>query len=192
VLSSHVGHQILFDAGLHTKTEISSTKLLPLFYLISFASNDDCSLVCRLYCCWSQNGRICNYLNLKMRESFRIAKNSVGKFVCSRFALFYSCYRRRSCNGNSLGFYFGGIEALLGWFLSRRKFFFFRSVRISSEKRVLASPCQPVRLCPHVSARPPLDGFPWNLILGTFTEICRVTANLIELGQKYQTLYMST
>ena len=44
--------------------------------LISFASNDDFSFVYWLYYSLSQNGTIGNSLDIKVREYFRIAKNS--------------------------------------------------------------------------------------------------------------------
>lgn len=45
---------------------------------------------------------------------------------------------------------------------------------------------------PHVSARPPLDGLPRNLILEIFITNCRRTPNLITVGQKYRESYMKT
>ena len=44
----------------------------------------------------------------------------------------------------------------------------------------------------HVSARRPLDGFPWNLVLRTFMEICRGTPSLVHVGQKYPLLFVKT
>jgi hypothetical protein len=41
-------------------------------------------------------------------------------------------------------------------------------------------------VCPHVSARLPLDEFPLNLILRTFIKICR------GIGQKYRAPYPNT
>jgi hypothetical protein len=52
--------------------------------------------------------------------------------------------------------------------------------------RLLASSCSST--CPHVSAQLPLDGFSWDLILGTFASICRETLNLVKIGQKYRAL----
>jgi hypothetical protein len=50
------------------------------------------------------------------------------------------------------------------------------------------SVCPSVRVCLsvclHVSARLPLHGFPRNLTLGAFTELCREIPNLVEIGQK--------
>ena len=37
-------------------------------------------------------------------------------------------------------------------------------------------------LCPHVSARFPLDGFSLNLMLGTSVKICRESTNLDKIG----------
>jgi hypothetical protein len=39
-------------------------------------------------------------------------------------------------------------------------------------------------VCPHISQRLPLDGFPWNFTLKTFIEIRPEFGNLIEIGQK--------
>ena len=39
-------------------------------------------------------------------------------------------------------------------------------------------------VCAYISERLPLDGFPWNLTLKTFIEICPEFGNLIEIGQK--------
>jgi len=45
---------------------------------------------------------------------------------------------------------------------------------------------------PHVSARRPLDGFPWNLVLRTFMEICQGTPDLVHIGQKCRLLFVKT
>lgn len=37
-------------------------------------------------------------------------------------------------------------------------------------------------MCPHVSARLPFDGFPWNLMQGTSTNICREISNYVTIG----------
>jgi hypothetical protein len=37
-------------------------------------------------------------------------------------------------------------------------------------------------ICPNVSTRRPLDGFPQNLILETYTKICRETPNLVKIS----------
>lgn len=52
--------------------------------------------------------------------------------------------------------------------------------------------CRPVRpyFCPHVPARIQMEGFPWNLIMGTFMEICREYSNLVTIGQKCGALRM--
>jgi hypothetical protein len=60
----------------------------------------------------------------------------------------------------------------------------------TSEKRLLASSCHSV--CPHVSVRLPLDGFPWNFILWVFMKIYPENTNLVKIAQKYRTLYMNT
>jgi hypothetical protein len=49
-------------------------------------------------------------------------------------------------------------------------------------RRVRASICPFAR--PHVSARHPQDGFPWNLVLRTFAEICQGTPVLVQIGKK--------
>jgi len=43
--------------------------------------------------------------------------------------------------------------------------------------------CARLSVCPHVSARLPLYGFLWNLILGNFMKICRETQNLVKIGR---------
>ena len=58
------------------------------------------------------------------------------------------------------------------------------------KKRRLASSCPSV--CPHVSARLPQDGFPWNFMMGTSIKICRETPNFVKIEQKYWALYMKT
>ena len=59
----------------------------------------------------------------------------------------------------------------------------FRRLRIHAEWSIsfIMSVCW--SLCPHVSARLPLDGFPWNFILATFMKICRETPNLVKTGK---------
>jgi hypothetical protein len=47
-------------------------------------------------------------------------------------------------------------------------------------------------ICPHVSARFPLDEFPSNFILGTVTKMFQENSNLVTFGQKYRSLYMKT
>jgi hypothetical protein len=46
--------------------------------------------------------------------------------------------------------------------------------------------------CGRTDGRLPLDGFPWNLVLGTFMKVYRENPNLVETGQKYRTLHMTT
>jgi hypothetical protein len=47
-------------------------------------------------------------------------------------------------------------------------------------------------VCLRVSAQPPPDGFPWNLILQAFIQICRKRPNLVKKGLKYWGLYIET
>ena len=56
-------------------------------------------------------------------------------------------------------------------------------------------------VCSRVSARLPLNGISWNLVLDTFVKICQGTSsyvlcqdnsNLDKIGQKYPVLYMKT
>jgi len=46
--------------------------------------------------------------------------------------------------------------------------------------------------CPHVAARLPLNGFPWNLVLGAFMPIRLEALNLVEIGQKRWAAYIKT
>ena len=39
---------------------------------------------------------------------------------------------------------------------------------------------------PNVSARLPMNGFPWNFILWNFMEICQETPNFVKFGQKHR------
>jgi hypothetical protein len=70
----------------------------------------------------------------------------------------------------------------------------FRLIRKSRKSPVTfvtsVSPSVCLHLCPQVSARLPLDGFPWNLILGTSMKICRENTNLPKIGQTYLTFYL--
>jgi len=50
----------------------------------------------------------------------------------------------------------------------------------------------PSVLLPAVSERLPLDGFMWNFVLRTFTEIYRENPNLVQIEQKYRALYRKT
>jgi len=43
-----------------------------------------------------------------------------------------------------------------------------------------------------VSTKLPMDGFLWNLTLGTPIKICQDSTNLVKIGQKCQTLDMKT
>jgi hypothetical protein len=53
--------------------------------------------------------------------------------------------------------------------------------------------CPYVSVCSHVlSARLPMDVFPWNLIFGTCVKICWETPSFVTIGQKYRRLYMKT
>jgi hypothetical protein len=62
----------------------------------------------------------------------------------------------------------------------------------SREKRILALSCPSV--CQQVSEQHPLDGFPWNLILGRrgVKKICRESQSLVKIGQKRWALYTKT
>jgi len=53
--------------------------------------------------------------------------------------------------------------------------------------------CPSVRpsVCPHLSTRLPLDGFPRNLILTTSMKLCRESPNLVKTRPKYRTLYLN-
>jgi len=65
---------------------------------------------------------------------------------------------------------------------------FYRRVRISHKKLLWASSCP---LSVGLSAeRLPLDGYPWNLILGTFMDICWENPHLIKIGQNCLALYI--
>jgi hypothetical protein len=48
----------------------------------------------------------------------------------------------------------------------------------------------PSKYLPHVSKWLPLEGFLWNLIMGTSMKIRRGNRNLVKIGQKYRTIYM--
>ena len=54
------------------------------------------------------------------------------------------------------------------------------------EKRLLASSCTSVCLsaCRYEAPRLPLDGFPWNFLLGIFTKICRCILILVKIEQR--------
>jgi hypothetical protein len=41
----------------------------------------------------------------------------------------------------------------------------------------------------HLSARLPLDVFPWNLALTALMKVCRENPNLVKIGQTYRSLY---
>jgi hypothetical protein len=43
--------------------------------------------------------------------------------------------------------------------------------------------------CQHVSARLPLDGYPWNLILDTFVKVSRGSTNWVKIWQKSDILF---
>ena len=44
---------------------------------------------------------------------------------------------------------------------------------------------------PHISARLPLDGLPWNVILGSCMQVCLENSYLVTLGQKFHVLNMT-
>jgi len=56
----------------------------------------------------------------------------------------------------------------------------------SRERCLLFSSCSFV--CPHLSMRRPLDGFPLNFVLGTSVKICPENPDVVKIGQKYQAL----
>jgi hypothetical protein len=64
----------------------------------------------------------------------------------------------------------------------------------SHENGLLASSHPSVGLSarPTVQVRLVLGRYPQNLILGTLTNICRETQNLVKIGRKYQALYTNT
>jgi len=45
-------------------------------------------------------------------------------------------------------------------------------------------------VCQHVSARLPLDAFPWNFMLATLMKTCRENLYLVTIAQKYWALYV--
>jgi hypothetical protein len=47
-------------------------------------------------------------------------------------------------------------------------------------------------VCPRTSAKLPLDGFSWNLMLRTFMKICQETINVVKIEQKHRSLYVKT
>jgi hypothetical protein len=63
------------------------------------------------------------------------------------------------------------------------------SVLVTSAYSRKAS-CLSVRFPPPVSARLPLDGFPWNSILVTSMRICHEIRNLVTIGRNYRALYL--
>jgi len=66
-----------------------------------------------------------------------------------------------------------------------------KRVRRIREKRLLASSFPSV--CPNISAKRQLDGFPSNIILGTFfRNPCTQIADLLKFGQRYRTLCIKT
>jgi hypothetical protein len=48
----------------------------------------------------------------------------------------------------------------------------------------------PTYVCPHVSARLPLDRFSWNLMLGSSTKIYLRTSYLVKIIQKLRSLHL--
>ena len=63
----------------------------------------------------------------------------------------------------------------------------FRRIRMTSEKRLLASSFMSV-----CSFRPYAAGRIWNLILRTFTKLCGETPNIFKIGQQYRALHTKT
>lgn len=47
-------------------------------------------------------------------------------------------------------------------------------------------------ISPQLSARLPLAEYSWNLILGTFTKMCRKIPDFVKIGQQYRALCMKT
>lgn len=64
------------------------------------------------------------------------------------------------------------------------------SVRLSVGPPVLTSVSPPV--CLHVSARLPLEGFPWNLTMGTSRKFCPENPNFLVIWQKYRSVFDAT
>jgi len=62
-----------------------------------------------------------------------------------------------------------------------------KHVLLSSEKLLSDFSCRSVRpsLCPHISTRPSLDEFSWNLILVTFLKRYREMTRLVQIGLKF-------
>ena len=62
---------------------------------------------------------------------------------------------------------------------------------MNNEKLLIVSSCMSIcpSVCPHASARLPLNEFLGNLILGTSMNICLESQNLVEIGLKYRALY---
>jgi hypothetical protein len=84
-----------------------------------------------------------------------------------------------------------GIEASVTWWPFCSLILLCRRLQArfhGRENRLVPSSCLFVR--PHVSARLPLDGFPWNLIRGTCMKICRENSHLVKIGEKYRNLYV--
>ena len=65
----------------------------------------------------------------------------------------------------------------------------FRRVRVKLRKAPISFV---MSVCPHVSARLPLDGFSEILTLETFTRICRENLTSVKIEQQYRALYMKT
>jgi len=51
------------------------------------------------------------------------------------------------------------------------------------------SPSARLSVCPPVTCRLPLDGFPWNLISGNN---CRENSNMAKIEQRYRAFYIKT
>jgi hypothetical protein len=68
------------------------------------------------------------------------------------------------------------------------------SARSHKQRKAFSSFVMSVRtsVCPHVSARLPIDWVSWSLIMATFMKICPETLNFVQIGRNYGALYMKT
>jgi hypothetical protein len=96
------------------------------------------------------------------RGQYLFCDNKTGLTLC--WTVWYKYWRR---NGNSHGSFLEHLR--------------------SYEKRLLASSYVPT--CPNETTCLPLDGFSWNMIVGTSTKICPQKINSVNIGQKYQPVH---
>ena len=61
---------------------------------------------------------------------------------------------------------------------------------INRLRQIKKSNFQSRHVCPHRTTRFPLDGFPWNLILGCFSKTCRENVIFTKIWQLYWELHM--